>query len=237
MPLTRSQRRMSMRARRKGYAKSRQPSVKSLAKKVKKIQREQELNHKDVYVNTPIDDLGTLTILNSLNVGDATEGGVLNKSCIGTSIQFRAFIDMLETAGAPTPQSVRHIIFWDRQSNGIVLTNTTAIPLLLDNDVITNNLVAPYRMATQKRFKIVYDKSYALFAQEIVATVPTGSSKYSKKKRSFHRTINFQDEDTIIDGTPETNALYSLWISDIPNAGFTGMPLECGYRFIYKDPQ
>lgn len=236
MPLTRSQKRKSRQAMMKGPTK-RGPTVKSLARKVKQIQREQELNHKDVFVDTTIDDLGTLTILNSLNVGDSTEGGVLNKSCIGTSLQFRAFIDMSEEANVGSPQGIRHIIFFDKQSNGTILTAATAIPLLFDNDIITNNLIAPYRMSTQKRFKIIYDKTYSMFAQEIVATVPTGSSKYAKKKRNFHRTIMYQDEDTIVDGTPETNALYSLWISDVGNVSFNGMPINCGYRFIYKDPQ
>lgn len=219
--------------------KSLTKQVESVAKTVKDLQNKEELKYLDTYINAQSpSSTGLLTLLNGMTTGSTPGTRQANEiSC--TSIQFRAVyrIDDLYVTTGPV---YRHLIVWDSQSNGAAPT----LGDVLDQSVITNATLAPYKREYQKRFKILYDKAGSMnssHANEIQqATGPPITSTttlvyeymyYAKGKVPLSRVTkyrNAQNTGTITDIA--TNSLFSIWVCPTNSVIVT-----CGYRLYYKD--
>lgn len=208
------------------------PTVRSVAKSIKKIQSQQELKHEDV-IQTAVEapDTGVITLLNGVASGTSNETRI-GDDIHATSIQFRA-VYASQTDNIVS-NVVRHIIFWDQQPNGVIATMGD----LLDISFITRPTEAPYNEDFQKRFKILYDRVHVITPQVplvVTAGVTTASlrvKKYARMKRKLSRTVKY-DGDTSGIADIQTNSLCSLVVSD--TAAGTCPEVSAGYRFYYKD--
>lgn len=210
------------------------PAIKSLHKSVRKIQLSEELNHLDTLVATTIGTTAVVTVLNSMAVGDTniTRDG---NQIIMTSLQFRFIANNNVSAAAGHSQMIRHLIVADRQPVGA----NPGIGDILDNTVITNNLIAPYNSNTQMRFKILYDRLSIVKPALVTGFTPaTGATTtvnsvdlYTRRKRKMNRKALYNASTAGV-GTIQTNALFSILVSD----DNTNQPsVSVGYRLIFKD--
>lgn len=208
------------------------PTISSVARSVKKINRKVELKNKDtLYTSGAVSAAGELTLLNNIDQG-TTDLTRVGDDIYGTSIQFRSLISGIGTVLDSV--IVRHIIFWDAQCNSAVPSVST----LLDTSVITTAIYAPYNQDYQKRYKILYDKTFTLTPQTLLNFVPaTGTSstvnkvaKFSRKKVKLGRQIKYNGTGSGISNLI-TNSLYSVWMT---NSG-TNLSCTTGYRFYFKD--
>lgn len=229
MPSKRTMRRGGSKYAYKKKTGRKAPTVKSVAKSVKKLQKNQELKHVDITCGGVINDLlGTIVLLNPLSQGTTDTTRIAN-DVHNTSIQFRGCItsDSVIADGSQSSCIVRVLVFWDRQANGA----TVSMSDVFDQSVVTEEWFAPYNMDYQKRFKILYDKTFTVNPNYGLATVQQGYKVPFRFKIPLGRETKYDgNAGTVAD--IETNALYMYYISD--NA-----PPDCtlaGYtRLIYKD--
>lgn len=209
--------------------------VRNIDKKIKKLQREQELGHKDTIMSAvEIANTGVFTLLNGLTQGDDDDNRHGNE-VYATSVQGRFVIS--GDAAQLNAMVIRMILFWDQQSNGAA----PALADLLDTTVITSAVMAPYHRDFQKRFKILMDKSYVINpilalttttgATDTVATVSV-INIYKKFKRKLSRTVKYDDGNAGDITDIQTNALHVLFVSSVASntPAITG-----GFRFYFKD--
>lgn len=210
-----------------------QKQVDNVKRSVKKLNNRQELKYIDSAFIAPFNptSAGVVSLLNGCVLGDQVDQRTADQGT-ATSIQFRATL----TQGATVINSdivMRHIIFWDSQPNGV----TPAIADLLDNDVITLYVHAPYKRQYQKRFKILHDKIHItrpMLADPAAATTEIVTPVvYTKKKISLNRVIKYNDDsNTGLVADLASNGLFSLWVS---NSATASISILGGYRYYFKD--
>lgn len=208
-----------------------QNQIVSLQKAVRKIQTHQELKHLDTFNSVPPTTAGVVILLNDMATGDTTTTRDGNDiTC--TSIQWRMRI--LSDVDAIKGFMVRHILFWDSAPQGA----SPPVGSVLDISVITSNVLAPYHRDFQKRYKILYDKTFCV-NPDIVTTIVSGSPATAtgskivadQGKRSLSRVTKFIAASAGIVNM-ESNALYSIIFTDAT----TDAPImQCGYRLYFKD--
>jgi len=214
-------------------AKKRKPTVKSVAKSIKKIQGQQELKHIDFYTSSGFQAIPTTGLITCINT---TVNGTTNITRIGdditaTSIQFRGLFQSNELT--LNTSTIRHIVLWDSQPNGAL----PALADVLDVAVITVPIYAPYNENFQKRFKILYDRVYTITPQ-VYSSITAGTidnvlevKKYSRLKRKLSRQVKYNGNTGGI-ADIETNSLINIFVSDQATNPPT---VEMGHRLYYKD--
>jgi len=222
------------------------PSVKKdiagIKKSIQKINRNVELKFVDVLQNQNVTETGgSLQLLNNVVEGDdqSTRNG---DEISATSIQFRGYFtnDQSLTALLSTAPVIRLLVFWDRQPNGAAPTigSTAALPGLLDNSVITDFTMAPYNRSVQKRYKVLYDRTFVMPEPGFSSTSSTPFNLPAvrmafNKKISLNRVVKYDATGNGI-ADIDTNSLYSVALVD--SGTTTDYPtIRCGYRFYFKD--
>jgi len=143
-------------------AKRKRPTVKSVARSVKRMQSRVELKHKDTSTSSDPTVAGTLTLLNDIAQG-LTESTRVGDEIYATSIQFRVIMTAGSSATVTTSaNSTRIIVFWDQQANAAAPTVTD----LLDTTA-GSAIIAPYNDDYQKRFKVIYDRTFSINSQYV----------------------------------------------------------------------
>ena len=97
---------------------------------------------------------GTFLDLNTVPSG-AGDNARTGNDISATSIRIRWIAS--QVAATTVANNCRIIVGWDSQPNTAATTAT-----LLDTSIVTNPLVAPYNHDNQKRYKILYDRSFTL---------------------------------------------------------------------------
>lgn len=211
----------------------------NIKKSIRKINATEELKYKDVLQGfTAAPDTGILLLLNDVAQGGDTYETRDGNDIRATSVQFRGLVrsDPSHANLASIRCLVRILVFWDSQPNGAVptLASTDALPGLLDNRDISSLYIAPYNQVSQKRYKILYDKSNILnaFSSDTTATPwDAYGDMYFQGKIPLSRTVKY---DSTANGIADitTNSLYMAMISsnsaDPPN-------VLVGARFFFKD--
>lgn len=199
--------------------------IKNVKKNIKEMKNKEELKWYDTFPLNATAILNqsspTFNVLNAMlqgDLGNNREGD----SVSATSFQFRCKITGNPTAGA---EVVRHIVVWDSQANQALPT----VGQILDLSVATIGVYAPYNHTFQKRFKILFDRTYTI--NEAITAVGYSISDQAKIKLS--RTTKYASS-AAIGGIADinTNSLISLWVSDQASAG---PAVTCAYRFYFKD--
>lgn len=167
------------------------PTVKSLDKRIKKINREVELKYLDQNVNASIVSTGTL-----INAFGLVPTGDEASEREGNEITPTSVVARLHVV--PDPRNlltdsndvVRMIIFWDAQPNGAVPVLVGAAGLL-DTSVVTTPFSAPRNINTRKRYKILYDNTVNLNPAVFMSTDTLLNNKMFIVKVKLHRTIKY----------------------------------------------
>lgn len=203
------------------------PTVKSVNRKVKRIEKREELKHIDnnYAVAMVSDPVGTnILLLNGVGQG-TTNVGRIGDRVTYTSIQMRGLIDANATVAGKT--AWRMIIFRDMQSNGTAPTVT----MLLDNSIIASYFNAPYNSDNTERFRVIMDKR-GIINQMIVAQ---GPSVKLKLKWKLNFITNYGLGNTGLIGDITKNSVYAMLISDKNTASGVGPVCTFGTRMYFKD--
>lgn len=209
------------------------PTVKSLDRRIKKLNYDQELKWIDTFYNgSTITPAGAIAVLNPIVKGDDVDERDANQ-INPTSIQWRLQFS-LDTDQPLAPNIVRHLVLWDSQPQGALPT----IDQILDTSVITIAVHAPYNRNYQKRFKILHDKMYVLNPQlenTVAAGVTTKVAQYTvltKGKRQVNRITKYANTNLGTVADILSNGIISCIIS---NVGGEYPTLAGGYRVYFKD--
>lgn len=200
------------------------PSIRTVNNKVKAIQAKQE--NKALFTTQSIANLvsGTpqFAIMNLIAVGD-TNIDRDGEFATLTSIQWRAHI--LPATSNAVSQTVRHIVFWDFQSNSSILP---ALTTMLNSTAPTS---AYLNQGVTQRFKVIHDKMYNLqYTSNTAAPTVNCRKTINKKKIDFSRKVTW---NTGQDGTlPFHGALYSAWLTD---AATNGATILADFKVGFKD--
>lgn len=201
----------------------------NVKKNIREMKNKEELKHYDTFplVGTQIlnQSAPTFNVLNAMDTGDLPtqrEGGEVQ----GTSVQFRCTMNSRVSA-TQAFQVLRHIILYDAQANQALPT----VGQILDLSVITVSVYAPYNYSFQKRFKILFDRTYVLNPNNTAESIAVTETEKIPLSR-VTKYIPSAPFGTI--GDINTNSLITLWLSDQGTTG-QGPFVTCGYRFYFKD--
>lgn len=210
-----------------GPRRKNRPNVKSLSRKVRKIQGMIELKEKDLFAvgNIITPTLVPFSIIGAIALGTGN-GGRMGTDIRATSIQWRVCFNKNATAAATVPK-IRMMIFWDQQCNGA----DPAIASVLDLTTVTVPTLAPYNSVNQKRFKILFDKLFTLTSGSAVGDELTNTIVF-RGKRKLSRVVKYATGAGGSVASLNTNNLVCLLVSD---AAANSPTSDIGFRFIYQD--
>lgn len=217
--------------------KRRGPTNRQLNRKIKKLQRDQELKFVETAaVFRPDNNMVTpaaTALLNAVAAGDTIHTRDGNQ-VRATSLLLRFSMRGPNTAD-PVPPIVRVIVFWDRQANQgppeyFGLDNASA---LLTNQSVGDPIFANTNMNTWSRYKVLYDKTFTVPFYDASGVNSFSNVKYVKKKIRLSRVIQY--DDIVANASAFTsNSLNLLIVSNKSVAGDTPV-VGLSYRFYFKD--
>lgn len=222
-------------AKKKFINKKKKPTVKSLAKSVRKIQNMTDVKWSLNQFTSPsiVTTFGTVSAI-SLPLLNIVQGPG-SSSRIGpdiqvTSISFNYAVITSDTV--ITDELFRIMIVRDKQSNG---QGPVPMSFLSNTSGGTPSIMSSYDMSNNQRFRIIYNK--------IVKAVPhiadsgmgtTGTAPIIAKR--FKKRVSFKVHYPLASNAPETNDLciyfFRAGLSPISNANFE---LLMDARVNYKD--
>ncbi|AXH74935.1 MAG: capsid protein [Circoviridae sp.] len=232
----------SMRRRPFSTRRRKGPTVKTVNRKVKVLQKRIELKWADVYYNQELNNSASGTMVQLLNglLAGTTANQRIGNEVHWTSLQFRGTITMDSLRKAAS--NVRLIIFWDRQANQAApQTLSTAISKgLLEDTTVTDLFLSPFSYPTQDRYRVLYDKRWVLNPQ-LQLTEASGSVTVNqpytvsfKKKIQLNRSTKYDANNDVTVAGIMTNSLYALFYAD--SAAVSDEPtMKCGFRLYFKD--
>jgi len=228
----------------KRYNSKRGPTTKSLAKKVRHIERDlietktsQEYNE-DYAINT-VQFNNTPTDIGQGNGENARIG----EDIYSTSLQVNFWASV--PLGQQDPTILRVIIVCDRQANGGAPTLFTGSgpDAILDDDVLPlDQILALPNTSTRQRYKFLYDKVFMMHPtmnrtwdnatppgdNDSIAAVST--AMYKSLYIPFKRKISYTGGQP----APRTNSIYMYAFSNVTN-GAEAPVIRCIMRLNYKD--
>ena len=160
------------------------PTTRTLDKKIKKIQKQQEIKYIDNWEKIEASHEPKATypdslprLLNGLQIGTSAIDRI-GSSVTATSLTFRGFmyVPNLQTIVKEEDLSrvplVRMIIFWDESARDVPAiygSPFSSQETLLDKSSGADTVFCPYNRSTRNRFKILYDKTYKFPISPIVS--------------------------------------------------------------------
>jgi len=210
------------------------PSTKTLAKRIKRVEKGIELKYIDAYTesfgNTGVDNTTPRDYLLNASVNNAGEGD--GNERIGDEIRMTSCHVKLQvhlpTGDASPPQEyrMRVVLFWDMQPNGEmpVFAGGDATQALFDTSVISDQLISPRMYQNIGRYKILFDKKYVFYPTAVgaqdLATGATERYAYNVKdiniNRKFSRIIKYNSLNTGSITDINRNALWLYLVSNAP---------------------
>ena len=237
------------------------PTTRTLNKKIKKMQKQQELKYNDNWekiqaCNAPSGTfpLSLPRLLNGLQLGTSAIERI-GSTVTATSLSFRGFmyVPNLQTIENEDDLSrvplVRMIIFWDESARDVPVimgSPFSSQETLLDNGTTADSVFCPYNRSTRNRFKILYDKVYKFPVQPLITTggmEPTYTevlpNRYVQGKIKLNRIVQYSG---VTDGIRDIarNALWCVCIStydtkEAPPDDKYFIQANICFRFNYKD--
>lgn len=245
--------------KKKGFSKFKKPTNMQIAKKLVSVEKQvsklntiAEVKYNDFYYNgvsfagSPTtyitDTLGDVYVLNAMDQGDQPTQRSGNQIYVtSVIIKIRTWIpqDFLQ------PAMVRYMLVWIKTPNttgGITLA--PEVQDVLDTDLITNPILAPYDMENRPRFKIIKDWTVLINPQSsngevnaagvIAATSTYLQYEYVDVYQKIGKKSTYLDEAGGFESM-DTGLLTLFAVSDIPPALTNGPRNQIGSRCYYKD--
>lgn len=196
-------------------------AIMNLSKKVKKIEGDEEVKHKDTaHGVTAVTTAGLAWESHNFISQGTTNITRIGNVIAPTSYQIRFRLNA-GTGKITTDSHVRMIIFWDTQVNNAG-PDFFGVDGLLDDSVITNNTFSPRNYNTVDRYKILKDKIWTLRPMLATTTTPADGVVAAVSAVTISRTYIIKttkrmrftgNAGTVADIS--NNALYVLWITDL----------------------
>ena len=237
------------------------PTTRTLSKKIKKMQKQQEIKYVDNWETIQACNQPSATfpmslprLLNGLHVGSSVIERI-GSAVTATSLSFRGFmyVPNLQTITKEEDLSrvplVRMIVFWDESARDVPVIQgapSSSQETLLDNSSGADTVFCPYNRSTRNRFKILYDKTFKF---PVTPIITTGGLVVSETNSLPHRVIQGKIKlnrivqySGITDGIQDIarNALWCVCISTYdtkvtpPDDAYFIQANIC-FRFNYKD--
>lgn len=218
-------------------------AVSSLNKKIKNIEKNQELRFID-YTTTlqNVSLTGNLYLLNGSTQGDTPDDKRQGSDITVTSLQMRYHV-YPGSDPAASPTEVRVIVFWDKQANSSFPTilRTVGTNGVLDDSTIAQPVHSPYSRMASSRYKILYDKVHVMNATAVRTFNPaTGATTnmsveatYVSVKIPCKRIVKYTDTGN--SGTQADIISNSLWLLTIGSDPLESANFYCGSRVYFKD--
>lgn len=233
-------------------------SNKQLTKKVKEIQNDEELKHKDTLFAVGEVDASIIagvgpTVYPIGLVGEGTDARArIGEEIINTSLMLRFQVKLLfnsnETGIAPANNIgfLRMIVFYHEFPDGEIPPVVAVADALLDANSAFSpiNMMYDYGSVNAGVYKVLYDKVYTLTASDLyipdaeigaLAGVPV--SRFIKKKIKIGRKQRYYGDDAVIQDL-QSNGLFVFWLLDTPNSDPTDrnqLQIDGSIRLYYKD--
>lgn len=213
-------------------------AINNMSKKIKKIEAEAEVKHKDtLFAVTTIPSTGLMWESHNFITQGTTNITRIGNVIAPTSFQIRMRI-AANTTKITSPTVCRIIIFWDTQVNGAGPTGF-GLTGVVDDSVITVPPYAPRNYNTIDRYRILKDKVIVLHPVLATTTTDPGGVvtavsavvAYRKFIIKSSRKMRFTgNAGTVADIT--NNALYVFFMSDLT---VTEPTVQGGIRMYFKD--
>lgn len=230
-----------------------------LTKKVKEIQADEELKHKDTIFAVGEVDASTIagvgpTVYPIGLVGNGTDDRArIGEEIIHTSLKLRFRVQVTfnqnENEVLLTPNNycfLRMIVFYHDFPDGEIPPVIASDDALLD----TNSAVSPIEMmyeygsVSSGIYKVLYDKVYTMTSQgiylpDVEIGAPAGQPvcRYIKKTIKIGRKQRYYGDDATI-ADLQTNGLFVFWYFDTPNSDIENrnqLLITGSARLYYKD--
>ena len=237
------------------------PTTRTLNKKIKKMQKQQEIKYNDSWEKIQACNVPSGTIplslprlLNGLQLGTSAIERI-GSAVTATSLSFRGFLYVPNMQNITKEEDlsrvplVRMIIFWDESARDVPVimgSPFSSQETLLDNGSTADSVFCPYNRSTRNRFKILYDKTYKF---PVTPIITTGGENVAETNALPHRLIQGKIKlnrivqySGVTDGIQDIarNALWCVCISTYdtkiePPDDVYFIQANICFRFNYKD--
>lgn len=222
-------------------AKPQTKIAKSLDRRVKKIEKFAELKNIDYEISQVASTAGNVFYSFPIFAYSAAgSNGRIGNEVTPTScnIHYNVKLDATNVTGGAV---CRMLVLWDKIPSGALPTLYAPTGAILDNSVITEEVLLPYNHDLRDRFKILYDHKFVINSNYATTTTPaTGvvAANYSNqltfsKKIKLGRVVKLKQNQDNADITDvEANSLLICLLSD---QAANGPLFTCSVRTYFKD--
>jgi len=152
-----------VRRKNKRKPQRKQPKLKTLERRVRKLEHSEELKYKDVYSTTLPTTTFQFLSMNLIGQGDDAFNNRIGEEISAKYLNMK--LRFIHPAGT-TSDAIRCVVFWDKQANGAApdaLTSTNAATAVWDNTTVSGgSTIVPYNYRAKQRYKVLYDRIITL---------------------------------------------------------------------------
>lgn len=155
-----------VRRKNKRKSKPKQPKLRNLERRVRKLEHSEELKYKDIYSTTaPLTTFQFLS-MNLMGQGDDAFNNRIGEEICAKYLNMK--LRFIHPVGA-TSDAIRCVVFWDTQANGAApdtLTSISPATAVFDNTTVSGgSTLVPYNYRTKNRYKVLYDRVITMIPQ------------------------------------------------------------------------
>lgn len=212
---------------------------KSLDRRIKKLEKEQEVKYADVFIaNVTIpNETGPTWLLYNLNsttLGPAQNSQRVGTQCINQKLALRLAFQS-QTLNI-VDNRVRMVVFWFKNANTLAPNPSQ----LFDLAVITAPTYAPYNDQYADSFKVLYDKTFILKPLDWNGTTTTIGDRINltKEIKLWNRRTRYNTgagAGTYVDIIDNSLFIAFMTSSNSGAAGVNNPSVEFGSRCFYVD--
>jgi len=197
--------------------------IKSLKSKVKTLQKQPDLHYKDTFYTTALTIPGSIVSINPLGQGDDFNQRIGE----GVRSKYLTVKMRLNRPGNTTADSVRLIIFWDTQFNGVGGSVAGLLDGIIDTATITSQQLAPLNYRCHERYHILLDKNF-IFNPDSSAVDDTILFKANFNLRN--KNVLFADSGATFASITKNSLQFYIASSN------TSITPQLGFRYWFIDP-
>jgi len=215
--------------RRRRRPQNRRLKAKNLDRRIRKLERSEELKYHDLQSTSALATTGTSIHLTGLAQGDDFDqriGEEIVAKYLNMKLRF-------ETSNLSVSSSqMRVLLFWDLQNNGVgpdVSTSVSIGTAVLDNATVTSTILCPHNYRTKHRYKILMDRVYNMNPDG----TGVGKSLFVKRNLRLNGAkIKYQDSGATFASVTSR----ALWFMIIGNgSAVTDVTPTLSFRTWYTD--
>jgi len=197
--------------------------IKTLKSKVKTLQRQPDLHYKDTYYTSALLTAGSIVSINPLGQGDDFNQRVGE----GVKSKYLTVKMRLNRPGAASADSVRLIIYWDTQFNGVGGSIAGLLDGIIDTTTITSQQLAPLNYRCHERYQILVDRNF-IFNPDSTAVDDTILFKANFNLRN--KNVLFSDSGATFSSITKNSLMFYIASSN------TAITPQMGFRYWFIDP-